>query len=33
MDWREASAEDLMECLAIEPRVWGDEIVGRERAL
>ena len=21
-----------MECLAIEPRVWGDEIVGRERA-
>ena len=33
MDWREVSAEELVECLEIEPRVWGDEIVGRERAL
>lgn len=33
MNWREACAEDLIECLNIEPRVWGDEIVGRERAL
>lgn len=33
MNWREVCAEDLMECLAIEPRVCGDEIVGRERAL
>jgi hypothetical protein len=33
MEWREANAEDLVECLAIEPRMWGDEIVGRERAL
>jgi DNA-binding CsgD family transcriptional regulator len=33
MDWREVTAEDLLECLEIEPRVWGDEIVGRARAL
>jgi hypothetical protein len=33
MDWREVTSEDLVECLEIEPRVWGDEIVGRERAL
>ena len=33
MNWREANAEDLIDCLHIEPRAWGDEIVGRERAL
>ena len=33
MNWREVSAEDLVECLEIEPRVRGDEIVGRQRAL
>jgi hypothetical protein len=33
MNWREACAADLIECLNIEPSVWGDEIVGRERAL
>ena len=33
MDWREVDAEDLVECLEIEPRVRGDEIVGHERAL
>jgi hypothetical protein len=33
MTWREACEADLVECLAIEPRHLGDEIVGRERAL
>ena len=33
MNWREAREADLLECLAIEPRHIGDEIVGRERAL
>ena len=33
MDWREVGSEDLVECLEIEPRVWGDEILGRQRAL
>lgn len=33
MDWREINAADLTECLPLEPRVWGDEIVGREEAL
>ncbi|MEO6830251.1 MAG: hypothetical protein ABI164_10625 [Acidobacteriaceae bacterium] len=33
MNLREVGAEDLVECLDIEPRLWGDEIVGRERAL
>ena len=33
MDWREVSAEELLECLELEPRVWGDEIMGRERAV
>lgn len=33
MEWREVGAEELVECLAIEPRVWGDEIVDRQRAL
>jgi hypothetical protein len=33
MDWREVSEEDLIDCLKIEPRVWGDEIVGRDKAL
>ncbi len=33
MNWREVEEADLIECLNIEPRVWGDGIVGRERAL
>ncbi len=33
MDWRAICAEDLVDCLEIEPRVWGDEILGRTRAL
>lgn len=33
MDWREVNEAELAECLDIEPRMWGDEIVGRERAL
>jgi hypothetical protein len=33
MNWREVHEADLIECLNVEPRVWGDEIVGRERAL
>lgn len=33
MDWREVRTDDLIECLEIEPRIWGDEIVGREQAL
>ena len=33
MNWREVGDADLIECLDIEPRVWGDEIIGRERAL
>jgi hypothetical protein len=33
MNWREASEADMAECLNIEPRVWGDGNVGRERAL
>jgi len=33
MNWREVGDADLIECLNIEPRVWGDGIVGRERAL
>jgi hypothetical protein len=33
MNWRKVGEADLIECLSIEPRVWGDGIVGRERAL
>jgi DNA-binding CsgD family transcriptional regulator len=33
MDWRDVGAEDLVDCLEIEPRTWGDEILGRERAV
>ena len=33
MIWREVREADLLECLAIEPRHLGDEIVGRECAL
>lgn len=33
MDWREVGPEDLVEGLDIEPSMWGDEIVGRRRAL
>jgi DNA-binding CsgD family transcriptional regulator len=33
MNWREVQESDLPECLSIEPRVWGDEIVGKECAL
>ena len=33
MNWREVGEADLTECLNIEPRIWGDEIVGRKRAL
>lgn len=33
MDWREVGPEDLIECLDIAPSMWGDEIVGRKRAL
>jgi hypothetical protein len=33
MDWREVSEADLVECLNIEPQVWGDAIVGRARSL
>ena len=33
MNWREVEEADLLDCLSIDPRVWGDEIVGRERAL
>jgi hypothetical protein len=33
MNWREAREADLLECLDIEPRHRGDEIVGREQAL
>lgn len=32
MDWRAATTEDLVEGLNIEPTMWGDEVVGRERA-
>ncbi len=32
MNWREATVADLVEGLNIEPAMWGDEIVGRERA-
>jgi hypothetical protein len=33
MDWREAHAEDVAECLEIEPGLSGDETVGRRLAL
>ena len=33
MDWREVTVEDLVECLEIEPCLWGDEMVGRKRAM
>jgi DNA-binding CsgD family transcriptional regulator len=33
MNWREVQETDLAECLSIEPRVCGDEIVGRGCAL
>jgi DNA-binding CsgD family transcriptional regulator len=33
MKKREVCEADLLECLNIEPQVWGDGIVGRERAL
>jgi hypothetical protein len=33
MIWREVREADLLECLAIEPRHLGDEIVGRKCAL
>jgi hypothetical protein len=33
MNWREVHEPDLAECLSIEPRVCGDELVGRECAL
>jgi hypothetical protein len=33
MIWREVREADLLECLAIEPRHLGDEIVGRECGL
>jgi hypothetical protein len=33
MTWRQAREADLQECLNIEPRHLGDEIVGRERAI
>ena len=33
MNWREVEEADLIQCLSIEPRVWGDQIVGRECAL
>jgi len=33
MNWREATVEDLVEGLDIEPAMWGDEIVGRAHAL
>jgi DNA-binding CsgD family transcriptional regulator len=33
MNWREVREADLIECLNIEPKTWGDGIVGRERAL
>jgi hypothetical protein len=33
MTWREVREADLMECLKIEPRHLGDEIVGRDRAI
>ena len=33
MNWREVREADLVECLNIEPQMWGDGIVGRECAL
>jgi DNA-binding CsgD family transcriptional regulator len=33
MTWREVCEADLIECLNIEPRHLGDEIVGSERAI
>jgi hypothetical protein len=33
MVWREVREADLLECLAIEPRHFGAEIVGRDRAI
>ena len=33
MTWREVCEADLIECLNIEPRHLGDEIIGRERAI
>lgn len=33
MTWREVCEADLLECLGIQPRHWGDEIVGRSQAL
>lgn len=33
MNWREVREADLIECLNIEPQMWGDGIVGRECAL
>jgi hypothetical protein len=33
MNWREVNEADLIECLNIEPKMWGDGIVGRERTL
>ncbi|MGH9328455.1 MAG: hypothetical protein ACRD2B_17435 [Terriglobia bacterium] len=33
MECREVWESDLVECLNIEPRAWGDGIVGREAAL
>lgn len=33
MNWREAGLEDLTDGLDIEPSMWGDEMVGRKRAL
>lgn len=32
-NWRGVAEADLVECLNIGPRMWGDEIVGREAAL
>jgi hypothetical protein len=33
MDWREVNAADLVECIEIEPRAWGDDAGDRNRAL
>ena len=33
LTWREVREDDLEDCLRIEPRHMGDELVGRERAL
>ena len=33
MRWREALAADIEPCLGQQPSAWGDEIVGRARAL